>query len=62
MPSGPDREVAADRWAWVRWAYSARDGQVHAFPIEDSPRGHRPQDQVRDAEAKLAADSDAGAE
>ncbi|HEU0086729.1 MAG TPA: hypothetical protein VFQ77_03625, partial [Pseudonocardiaceae bacterium] len=29
----------AARWAWVRWAHSARDGQVHAFPIEDSQRG-----------------------
>lgn len=28
---------------WVRWCYSTRDRQVHAFPIEDSQYGRWPQ-------------------
>jgi hypothetical protein len=44
--AGRDRQPGlwqpADRWAWVRWAYSARDSQVHAFPIEDSQYGRWP--------------------
>jgi hypothetical protein len=24
---------------WIRWAQSARDGRVHAFPIHDSQQG-----------------------
>ncbi|MGH4027258.1 MAG: hypothetical protein ACRDRV_22030 [Pseudonocardiaceae bacterium] len=27
---------------WVRWAYSARDGLVHAFPLGDSECGRWP--------------------
>jgi hypothetical protein len=29
----PDWWVYGGVPAWVRWAYSARDGQVHAFPL-----------------------------
>lgn len=28
---------------WVQWAHSARDGLVHAFPVEDSERDRWPQ-------------------
>lgn len=37
-----DRQVAAAS-TWVRWRYSGRDGQVHAFPVEDSECGRWPQ-------------------
>lgn len=35
--------AAAAASVWVRWSYSARDGQVHAFPLDDSQRGRWPQ-------------------
>lgn len=45
VTDGFDPEDLARRSAevWVRWSHSARDGQVHAFPLEDSQRGRWPQ-------------------
>lgn len=39
-PPAPASEAAS---VWVRWNYSARDGQVHAFPLDDSQYGRWPQ-------------------
>lgn len=38
---GPARQDGVG--VWVRWMASAQDGQVHAFPIDDSQRGRWPQ-------------------
>ncbi|MGH4026460.1 MAG: hypothetical protein ACRDRV_17935 [Pseudonocardiaceae bacterium] len=39
---GPQTRERTSLPEWVRWAYSVRDGLVHAFPLEDSECGRWP--------------------
>lgn len=42
MTTLPDWEEDGSDWGWARWSYSARDGLVHAFPLEDCECGRWP--------------------